>query len=95
LLHYHLVRRRPPSGNSSDSVTGSDAERLYTRRGWQRCGEIPGYALWPQGGLCSTTVFYRVLADRFAAEFEDRTATADRRDCAAAYFGHPHVYQGG
>src|SRR5260370_29238197 len=35
-----------------DTVTGSDAERLYTRLGWQRCGEIPGYALWPKGGLC-------------------------------------------
>jgi GNAT superfamily N-acetyltransferase len=46
-----------------DTVTGGDAERLYARLGWQRCGVIPGYALWPQGGLCSTTVFYRVLAD--------------------------------
>ena len=46
-----------------DTVTGSDAERLYTRLGWQRCGVIPGYALWPRGGLCSTTVFYRELAD--------------------------------
>jgi GNAT superfamily N-acetyltransferase len=46
-----------------DTVTGSDAERLYGRLGWQRCGVIPGYALWPQGGLCDTTVFYRVLAD--------------------------------
>ena len=44
-----------------DTVTGGDAERLYARLGWQRCGEIPGYALWPRGGLCSTTVFYRVL----------------------------------
>jgi len=44
-----------------DTVTGSDAERLYTRLGWQRCGVIPGYALWPRGGLCSTTVFYREL----------------------------------
>ena len=46
-----------------DTVTGSDAERYYARLGWQRCGVIPGYALWPQGGLCSTTVFYRVLTD--------------------------------
>jgi GNAT superfamily N-acetyltransferase len=46
-----------------DTVTGSDAERLYARLGWQRCGEIPGYALWPRGGLCSTTVFYRVLTE--------------------------------
>ena len=44
-----------------DTVSGSDADRLYSRLGWQRCGEIPGYALWPHGGLCSTTVFYRVL----------------------------------
>ncbi|HSH92854.1 MAG TPA: GNAT family N-acetyltransferase [Roseimicrobium sp.] len=46
-----------------DTVTGSDAERLYTRLGWQRCGVIPNYALWPQGGLCSTTVFYKELVD--------------------------------
>jgi GNAT superfamily N-acetyltransferase len=46
-----------------DTVTGGDAERLYSRLGWQRCGVIPGYALWPRGGLCDTTVFYRVLAD--------------------------------
>jgi GNAT superfamily N-acetyltransferase len=45
-----------------DTVTGSDAERLYTRLGWQRVGEIPRYALWPQGGFCSTTVFYRDLS---------------------------------
>jgi len=44
-----------------DTVTGSDGERLYARLGWQRCGVIPGYALWPQGGLCATTYFYREL----------------------------------
>jgi GNAT superfamily N-acetyltransferase len=44
-----------------DTVTGGDAERLYARLGWQRCGEIPGYALFPQGGLCSTTYFYKSL----------------------------------
>jgi GNAT superfamily N-acetyltransferase len=42
-----------------DTVTGGDAERLYTRLGWERCGVIPDYALWPTGGFCSTTVFYR------------------------------------
>jgi GNAT superfamily N-acetyltransferase len=42
-----------------DTVTGSDADRLYTRLGWERCGEIPDFALWPNGGLCPTTVFYR------------------------------------
>ncbi len=29
--------------------------------GWERCGEIPDYALWPRGGLCSTTVMYRKM----------------------------------
>ena len=45
-----------------DTATGSDAERLYERLGWQRVGVIPDYALWPHGELCSTTVFYRRLA---------------------------------
>ncbi len=44
-----------------DAVTGGDAARMYERMGWVRVGEIPGYALSPQGGLCSTTVFYRNL----------------------------------
>lgn len=47
-----------------DTVTGGDAERLYERAGWQRCGVIPGFALFPRGGLCSTTVFYKALAIR-------------------------------
>ena len=47
-----------------DTVTGGDAERLYTRLGWQRVGSIPDYALWPQGGLCATTVFYRRIGER-------------------------------
>jgi GNAT superfamily N-acetyltransferase len=47
-----------------DTVTDGDAERLYMRLGWQQCGVIPGYALWPRGGFCSTTYFYRDLRDR-------------------------------
>jgi GNAT superfamily N-acetyltransferase len=42
-------------------TASADAERLYARGGWVRVGEIPGYALWPRGGLCSTSVFYRQL----------------------------------
>jgi len=45
-----------------DTVSGGDAERLYVRLGWQRVGTIPGYALWPQGGRCATTYYYRELA---------------------------------
>jgi GNAT superfamily N-acetyltransferase len=43
-----------------DTASG-EAERLYAKLGWQRCGIIPGYALLPQGGLCDTTIFYRLL----------------------------------
>ena len=43
-----------------DTASG-EAERLYAKLGWQRCGIIPGYALLPQGGLCDTTIFYRQL----------------------------------
>lgn len=46
-----------------DTVTGSEGERLYTRVGWKKSGMIPDYALWPRGGLCATTYFYRVLGD--------------------------------
>jgi len=45
-----------------DTVTGGDAERLYARLGWTRCGVIPNYALFPRGGFCDTTVFYRDLS---------------------------------
>jgi GNAT superfamily N-acetyltransferase len=45
-----------------DTVTGGDAERLYARLGWTRVGEIPRYALMPDGPYCSTTVFYRDLS---------------------------------
>jgi GNAT superfamily N-acetyltransferase len=44
-----------------DTVTGDDAERLYERIGYQRVGVIPSYALYPDGRLCSTTVFYKQL----------------------------------
>jgi GNAT superfamily N-acetyltransferase len=44
-----------------DAVTGGEAARLYERLGWERVGDIPGYALMPRGGLSSTTVYYRKL----------------------------------
>jgi GNAT superfamily N-acetyltransferase len=44
-----------------DTVTGSDAERLYARLGWVRVGEIPDFALLSRGGLWGTTVFYKKL----------------------------------
>jgi GNAT superfamily N-acetyltransferase len=46
-----------------DTVTGSTAERLYTRLGWTAVGVVPGFALWPDGRPCDATVFYKSLAD--------------------------------
>lgn len=67
-----------------DTVTGSDAERLYARLGWERCGEIPGYALRPHGGYCSTTVFYRVLR---------QPAPGDgKEDKSVQVIGMDHIY---
>jgi GNAT superfamily N-acetyltransferase len=45
-----------------DTVTGSDASRLYERLGWIRVGDIPRYALWPRGGFVGTTYYYRDLS---------------------------------
>jgi len=44
-----------------DTVTGDAAERLYTRLGWNRVGVIPGYALYPDGRPCDTTVFWKSI----------------------------------
>jgi len=44
-----------------DTASG-DAERLYLRLGWKRAGIVPDYALWPHGGVCATTFYYRRLA---------------------------------
>ena len=45
-----------------DTATGSDAEAIYPRLGWHRAGLIPDYALWPGGGYCDTTLFYKRVA---------------------------------
>jgi ribosomal protein S18 acetylase RimI-like enzyme len=44
-----------------DTVTGDPAERLYERLGWTKVGVIPGYALYPDGRPCATTVFFKNL----------------------------------
>ena len=47
-----------------DTATGSEAEAIYPRFGWERVGVIPDYALWPQGGYCGTTLFYKRIGER-------------------------------
>lgn len=44
-----------------DTVTGSAAERLYVRLGWNKVGIIPNYALFPDGSFCDTTIFWKQL----------------------------------
>ena len=44
-----------------DTATGSGAEVFYQRAGWQKTGEIPRYALMPDGALTATSVFYKFL----------------------------------
>jgi GNAT superfamily N-acetyltransferase len=44
-------------------TASDDAERLYARQGWQRCGIIPDYALLPDGRPCATTYFFKSLRD--------------------------------
>lgn len=42
-----------------DTATGSEAEAIYPRLGWQHVGIIPDYALFPDGRYCDTTIFYK------------------------------------
>lgn len=43
-------------------TASAEAERLYARHGWQRCGQIPNYALLPDGVPCATTIYFKELA---------------------------------
>jgi GNAT superfamily N-acetyltransferase len=45
-----------------DTCKGYDAERLYTSSGWVRVGEVPGFAVNPDGSICDTVFFYKKLA---------------------------------
>jgi GNAT superfamily N-acetyltransferase len=44
-----------------DTVTGGDAQRLYEAAGWRSVGEVPNYALMPNGDFCGTTFYYKRL----------------------------------
>jgi ribosomal protein S18 acetylase RimI-like enzyme len=44
-----------------DAVSTDAAARLYDRMGWTTVGVIPGYALYPDGRPCDTTVFWKAL----------------------------------
>jgi GNAT superfamily N-acetyltransferase len=55
------ARREGKSVLVLDTVTGGAAERLYERAGWQRVGNVPNYALMPDGAFCGTTFFHKQL----------------------------------
>ena len=50
---------RPNCAADTLTATGSPAETVYERLGWQRAGVIPDYALYPDGRFCATTFFYK------------------------------------
>lgn len=45
-----------------DTATGSPAEALYQKLGWQVTGVVPHYALYPDGTYCGTTIYYKQIA---------------------------------
>ena len=46
-----------------DTCKGSAAEQLYRSMGWTRVGEVPNFALNPDGSWCDTVFFYKQLGD--------------------------------
>lgn len=44
-----------------DTERDSPAERLYGKLGWSRCGEIPEYAMSPDGSLHTTVYYFKRL----------------------------------
>ncbi len=62
--------------------TASDeAERLYSRQGWQRCGQIPHYALWPDGTPCATVFYFKLLEGEALHEISQPYPLADSHLC--------------
>jgi GNAT superfamily N-acetyltransferase len=67
-------------------TASDDAERLYERAGWKRCGRIPYYALMPDGAPCATTVYFKLL-------YEFRPyAAADLSQCLALFDANCPAY---
>ena len=55
------ARRRGRTLLTFDTISGSDAERMYLACGCVKVGEIPEYALMPDGAPAPTSVFYKRL----------------------------------
>jgi GNAT superfamily N-acetyltransferase len=83
-------------------TASADAERLYSRGGWELCGQIPDYALYPDGRPCATKVFFKFLTvtsadaarsspDRRVKVDPTRSASGASRDTAAAAGSQPRA----
>lgn len=44
-----------------DTFAHQDAKLLYERAGWTHAGDIPRFALAPEGTLEATSFYYRLL----------------------------------
>jgi GNAT superfamily N-acetyltransferase len=55
-----LARDRGKTLLVLDTAT-AEADRLYRRHGWQLSGEIPEYALFPDGTPCATRIYFKKL----------------------------------
>ena len=63
-LMNHLEQLAREQGKSVlvlDTATGSGAECFYVQCGWEKAGEIPRYALMPDGTMTATSLFYKIL----------------------------------
>lgn len=56
-----IARRERKTVLVLDTATGSGAEQFYARCGWEKVGEIPRYALMPDGEMTATSLFYKFL----------------------------------
>ncbi|MVT05167.1 GNAT family N-acetyltransferase [Enterobacter sp. 10-1] len=63
LMNYleEVARNQGKSVLVLDTATGSGAERFYVQCGWEKAGEIPRYALMPDGKMTATSLFYKFL----------------------------------
>lgn len=55
------ARRRGRTLLTFDTMTGGAAERLYLSCGCTKVGEVPDYALFPDGSVGPTSIFYKRL----------------------------------
>jgi GNAT superfamily N-acetyltransferase len=61
-----------------DAVTGGDASRLYERLGWTRVGDVPDFAVYPDGRFCGTTYYYKRLTTERGSEATSDKVTISR-----------------